>query len=65
MIVQHEFLNSHSTIELFSIPYFKIYDNFYKKTAIRPKKDLTKHINNQIVLVEEFVFEEKKPHCTI
>ena len=44
-------------MKLLSAPYFEMYENISKKTAIMTIKDLTKRIKNQIVLVEEFMFE--------
>ena len=46
-------------MELLSAPYFEMYNNASNKTDIRPGKDMTNHTNNQIVLVKEFMFEEK------
>ena len=44
-------------MELLRAPYFDMYKNVSKKTSSRPCKYLTKRINNQIVLVEEFMIE--------
>ena len=49
VIVHHDIFQSHRAMELLSTPYFKMYDNVSKKTAIRPCKDLTKRIKYKIV----------------
>ena len=58
VIVHHESFESQRTMELLRAPYFEMYQNVSKKTSIRTCKDLTKRIKNQIVLVEEFMYEE-------
>ena len=45
-------------MELLSATYFERYDNVSKEASTRPWKDLTKNINNHIVLLEEFMFED-------
>ena len=59
VIVHHEIFEYQIAMELFRAPYFDMYNNVSKKTAIRPCKDLTKRIKNKIVLVGEFMFEDK------
>ena len=60
MIFKHDIFESDRVIRLLIAPYFDMYNNVPKKSAISTCKDQRKPITYHIVLVEEFVFKGKK-----
>ena len=49
LIVHHDIFESKRAMEFLREPHLGMYNNVSKKTAIRPCKDPTKHMNNHIL----------------